>query len=82
MAEVVELYFEDSAAKISSLEGMLQEAAPNYAQVRAQCVCGVGGWLGEGGGVGGWVGGGAAATDTVPWQHPTSPSAAVQSCIS
>lgn len=36
MAEVVELYFEDSAAKIDTLAAKLQEPAPSYTQVHIQ----------------------------------------------
>lgn len=36
MSEVVELYFEDSASKIDTLEARLREPAPNYGQVGAR----------------------------------------------
>ncbi|KAL4458765.1 hypothetical protein ABPG75_013630 [Micractinium tetrahymenae] len=35
VSEVVELYFEDSATKIDTLEARLREPAPNYGQVDA-----------------------------------------------
>jgi hypothetical protein len=34
VCEVVELYFEDSATKIDTLQQKLAEAAPSYSQVR------------------------------------------------
>ena len=37
VAEVVELYFEDSATKIDTLDTKLREPAPNFAQVWGGC---------------------------------------------
>ncbi len=38
VAEVVELYFEDSASKLDTLQARLAEPAPSYSQVRAPAV--------------------------------------------